>query len=405
MPQCGVGERSFMNAQERKNLVDLCYVHTQGTPEQRMQQRRKIEALSDSQLIEIAAEIRRNVAQEDARRAAVKLVLVQQGLESAPVGKDSSGAAIEHRNWKIIGQRLPGDKLTVESFRELLKSDPSFKKSLVFWKEPFTDLVRHEQEQIADESKRRREFSAIVKALFASGTADVADHDGNYKLAVDQLDDLLVSGTVQGTFIAALASAIARGLIDGLSPNQQEDRQELDKQVRQQLLVKIQARLDNPYDPNDTLVRRKLQQDSFREIRERIDLCGQLADNHSPDPAVNNQQFRSLFVAKTSNEQYRRPVQVMLERKKFAAMSPQEIRDYNRQARAQQPQPKLTQAETIRLEAEASGLPPLPERDGNGLPIDAAYINKVSVTNKHLFSAWLQRFGRANVVARMYGVR
>jgi hypothetical protein len=122
------------------------------------------------------------------------------------------------------------------------------------------------------------------------------------------------------------------------------------------------------------------------------------------DPAVNNQQFRSLFVSKTSNEQYRQQVQAMLERKKFAAMTPQEIRDYNRHQQAQ-PQPKLTQAEAIKLEAEQSGLPPLPEKDGNGVPIDAAYINKVSVTNKHLFSAWLQRFGRANVVARMYGVR
>jgi hypothetical protein len=394
-----------MNAQERKNLVDLCCVHTQGTPAQRSAQRRQIEALADSQLIEIAAEIRRNVAQEDARRAAVKLVLVQQGLESAPVGKDSTARVIEHRNWQIINQHLPGDMLTVESFRDLLKSDPSFKKSLVFWKEPFTDLVRQEQEQIADETKRRREFSATVKALFASGTADVADNEANFQLAVDQLDDLLVSGSVQGTFIAALGSAIARGLIDGLSPNQQEDRQELDKQVRQQLLVKIQARLDNPYDPKDAVVRRKLQQDSFREINERAELCGQLADNHSPDRRLNNSHFRSLIVAATSNEQYRQQVQAVLERKKFAAMTPQEIKEYNRQARAQQPQPKLTQAETIKLEAEASGLPPLPERDGNGLPIDAAYINRVSVKDTQLFRIWIQRFGAANVVARMHGVR
>jgi hypothetical protein len=394
-----------MNQQERKNLVDLCYVHTQGTPEQRMQQRRKIEALSDSQLIEIADEIRKTVAEEDARLAAVKLVLVQQGLEGAPIGKDPTGGVIEHRNWQIINQHLPGDMLTVESFRDLLKSDPSFKKSLVFWKEPFADMDREEQEQLADEQKRRREFSAIVRALFANGTADVADNEANFKLAVDQLDDLLVSGSVQGTFMSALASAIARGLIVGLAPNQQDDRQELDKQVRQQLLVKIQGRLDNPYDPNDAVVRRKLQQDSFREISERIDLCGQLADNHSPDPALNNQQFRSLFVAKTSNEQYRQQVQVMIERKKFAAMTPQEIRDYNRHQQTQ-PQPKqLSQAEAIRLEAEQSGLPPLPEKDGNGVVIDAAYINRVSVKDTQLFRIWIQRFGAANVVARMHGVR
>jgi hypothetical protein len=405
MPQCGVGERSFMNAQERKNLVDLCCVHTQGTPAQRSAQRRQIEALADSQLIEIAAEIRRNVAQEDARRAAVKLVLVQQGLESAPVGKDSTGRVIEHRNWQIINQRLPGDSLTVEAFRKLLDSDPSFKKSLVFWKEPFTDLAREEQEQLADEQKRRREFSAIVKALFASGTADIADHDGNYRLCVDQLEDLLVSGSVGGTFIAALASAIARGLIVGLAPNQQEDLRELEQQVRQQLLVKIQGRLDNPYDPNDALVRRKLQQDSFREINERIDLCGQLADNYSPSISNNNQHFRSLFVANTSNVQYSQDVAAMLERKKFAAMTPQQIRDYDRHQQTP-PQPKqLSQAEAIRLEAEQSGLPPLPEKDGNGVVIDAAYINRVSLKDTHLFRAWIQRFGRANVVGRMMGVR
>jgi hypothetical protein len=371
-----------------------------------MQQRRKIEALSDSQLIEIADEIKRSVAQEDARRAAVKLVLVQQGLEGAPVGKDSTGRVIEHRNWQIINQRLPGDMLTVENFRDLLNTNPSFKKSLVFWREPFADLARQEQEQIADEQKRRREFSAIVKALFANGTADVADHDGNYRLCVDQLEDLLVSGSVGGTFIAALGSAIARGLIVGLAPNQQEDRQELDKQVRQQLLVKIQARLDNPYDPNDTLVRRKLQQDSFREISERAELCGQLADNHSPDPAVNRQQFRSLFVAKTLNEQYRQQVQVMLERKKFAAMTPQEIKDYNRAQVVAVQQPKqLSQADAIKLEAEQSGLPPLPEKDANGVAIDAAYINRVSVKDTQLFRTWIQRFGSANVVGRMMGVR
>jgi hypothetical protein len=396
-----------MNQQERKNLVDLCYVHTKGTPKQRAAQRRQLEALADSQLIEIADEIRRNVAQEDARRAAVKLVLVQEGLEGAPVGKDSAGHVIDHPNWRVINQHLPGDMLTVENFRDLLNTNPNFKKSLVFWKEPFTDMVRQEQEQIADEQKRRRDFSAIIKALFANGTADIADNEANYKLSIDQLEDLLVSGTVQGrTFVAALASAIARGLIVGLAPNQQEDRRELEQQVEQHLLQSVQRRLDNPYDPNDAAVRRKIQSESFRETRERIDLCGQLADNHSPDPAVNNQQFRSLFVAKTSNEQYRQQVQAVLERKKFAAMTPQEIKDYNRAqvVAVQQPQ-QLSQADAIKLEAEQSGLPPLPEKDGNGVPIDAAYVNKVSVTNTQLFRAWVQRFGRANVVGRMIGVR
>jgi hypothetical protein len=72
----------------------------------------------------------------------------------------------------------------------------------------------------------------------------------------------------------------------------------------------------------------------------------------------------------------------VLERKKFAAMTPQEIKDYNRAQVVAVQQPKqLSQAETIKLEAEQSGLPPLPEKDGSGVPIDAAYVNKVSVTS------------------------
>jgi hypothetical protein len=140
--------------------------------------------------------------------------------------------------------------------------------------------------------------------------------------------------------------------------------------------------------------------------KKRVQLCRTLADNYSLNVQNNADYFRSMFVSAQTTDELRQLVAQTQERKKFAAMTPLEIKEYNRRQAAQQPEQRnLTQAEALKLEAEASGLPPLPGEDQFGNIIDSVYLNRLSVTDRHSFAGWVRRYGAANVVARMHGVR
>jgi|SRR5579859_3188199 len=394
-----------MNQQERKNLVDLCFVHSKGTPEQRAAQRRQLEALADSQLIEMADEIRRNVAQEDLRRAGVKLALVNEGLEGT-VGKDPTGALIEHRNWQVINQRLPGDTLTVEAFRKLLESDPSFKRSLVFWKEPFADTIREEQEQaaeqLASERKRRSEFSAVVNHLTASGVADIADTDANFDMACERLEELLVFGNVQGDFLQALTQAIVKKLLnplDGVHGNTNEKRRELVGASRQELLKNYSRYFDGS--PEAFQIKQWILDKSvpFAEIRERLELADQLAQSigGTPNPknptelqTIRGRSFRSLVVSPTSSiESMRQQIAGMGQRSDLRKLSREELREIGHQQYDQARSKWKAQVQSI-----DSPFPPLP-----------AEITKFAIINstKEQQLEWHKKYGVAQINSRLEG--
>jgi hypothetical protein len=221
-----------------------------------------------------------------------------------------------------------------------------------------------------------------------------------------------VSGSVQGSFIQALTLALNQGLITGLGPNDPEVAQGLDKNSREALLAQVRHYLPTDsygryFDKQSFQIKSEIVNSAtpFHQVQERVQLCRTLADNYSLNVQNNADYFRSMFVSAQTTDELRQLVAQTQERKKFAAMTPLEIKEYNRRQLAQQPEQQLTQAESIKLEAEASGLPPLPGEDQFGNIIDSVYLNRLSATDRHSFAGWVRRYGAANVVARMYGVR
>ena len=153
----------------------------------------------------------------------------------------------------------------------------------------------------------------------------------------------------------------------------------------------------------------------YAELQDRVALCVEIADNHSPDQRVNNQEFCLLLLAKKDNETYRQQVVTHRENKMFAAMSPLEIKSYLAKQRAAQATQSFEEqvakeivspAEQTLLEAVDKDLrPPLPERTSHGEEIDAAYLNRLQATDYSAYRELLQRHGRIRLEARIRGIK
>ncbi len=153
---------------------------------------------------------------------------------------------------------------------------------------------------------------------------------------------------------------------------------------------------------------------TYQHLRDRIELCQAIADNHSPDQRVNNQEFCLLLLAKNDNETYREKVTNIREVQKFKMMSPLEIKTYLAKKRTEQ-QPSHEErvaAEIIAPEdqrlleaANNDPRPPLPERTSRGEEIDAVYLNRLQATDYSSYRELLQRHGRIRLEARIRGVK
>jgi hypothetical protein len=274
-----------------------------------------LEALPESVLDQMIAQIRATVAQREAEQARVNLELVTAGLRNL------------ESNFSKIKNKI-GAFYSVEQVRKLIDSDEQFEKSLVWDDVPFKQARAQEQADVVDEQARRSQFSATAKALTAQGIKNVADNDANYRICMDQLDDLLVSGSA-----STLSEAIALGLINGLAPNDPGTVQDLDQKSRAGLLQSIQSRL-NPLSPYASTVRRKiLSESTYAELRERSELCSELADNFSPSASENANYFCSIFAAVKTNQEYRQQLDQVRQRKRLANLEPWQIREENQRVR------------------------------------------------------------------------
>lgn len=316
-----------MNVEELKTLV---LVHTPAPQQEAI--KNKLDQMTPEQLVQLTNRIQQGVqqrvdwkpeeAEQRAAQSLVELTLVKAGLKNEPA------------NLAVLKRKL-GQFFTVEQVREAIK-DENFRNKLV-WdsSEPFAELLQQEKQVAQDDQQRRREFTAVVTALTSLGIANVADNDANFNLCEHQLTDVLVSGSA-----ANLREAISRGLIHGLAQNGEAQTAELDKDSRDQLLQSVEPRLDQ-FDQNSFRVRRRiLDEGTYAENRERVQLVGEIADNHSPLASENNKQFRVLFLSVKTNQEYRQQVEQQRERRRLARMSPSELRAYNEHQRAATPQPE-----------------------------------------------------------------
>jgi hypothetical protein len=279
--------------------------------------RSQLEQLDEIDLDRMIAQIRATVAQREAEQARVNLELTRAGLRNLDA------------NFRQIKRKL-GEFFTVEQFRTALETDDSFKRSLVFDDEPFKQARAQELADVQQEQQSRQQFGITVKALTAQGF-NVADNDANYQQWLAQKDEILVSGSATN-----LAEALALGLVSGLVPNPETVVQDMDKDNRLRLLQSIQT--INRLNPNSkyfsTVKNRILNDSNYADLRERVQLCGELADSHSPDAGTNGLYFCSLFCSVRDLAQLRTDVAQMVERKRLARMTPQELREENQRVRS-----------------------------------------------------------------------
>jgi len=189
--------------------------------------------------------------------------------------------------------------------------------------------------------------------------------------------------------------------------------QDSDQKGRIELLALIEGRI-NQSEYRHT-IRQYIQTSStYQQLRDRVQLCGEIADNHSPDQRVNNQEFCLLLLANKDTETYRERVTNIREVQKFKTMSPLELKTYLAKKRTEQ-QPSHEErvaAEIIAPEdqrlleaANNDPRPALPERTSHGEEIDAAYLNKIQATDYSTYRELLQRHGRVRLEARIRAVK
>jgi hypothetical protein len=273
-----------------------------------------LDGLTDLQIDGMVSQIQLRAQEASTAQARVELELVRAGLRNLPA------------NWTKISQKL-GPIYSLAQFRAAIETDDQFKRSLIFDSEPFSAVKQEEQADIQAEHERRRKFSATANALTAQGI-NIADNDSNYRLAMEQLDDILVSGSA-----TSMSEAIMLGLVVGLVPNSAEITQDLDQKNRTGLLQSVATRLTHS-EYGGAVKKQILAGSSYAELRERVLLVGELADSHSPDKTTNDNYFCSLFCSVRDLAQLRSDLEQTRERKRLRSLSPQELRDENQRVRS-----------------------------------------------------------------------
>jgi hypothetical protein len=377
---------------EKQNLIELVMVHTSGSPQELEQVRRVLGTKSEDELQRMAQQIRLRVQTEATRTEYVKLQIVRSGLKHSD------------QNWKIIDQRLPGGQLTLENFRNLVESDSAFKASLTWAREPFAEAIQEEQKQSSRFQAERRLFDVCANAVTGQGT-NVAANDANFLMVKNVLEEDGLDFTQNNVI-----NLLMRGGLQ-LAPNDKESSQELDGKSRELLASNIEPRIANS--EHRFIIRNFIRTAStYAHLRDRVQLCEEIADNHSPDTAVNNREFCVLLLSKKENETLRSQVVTLRENKKFAAMSPLELKAYLAKKRAEVSSEQqaldriLAPAEQTLLDAvEKDTLhPPLPKTNARGETVDAAYLNRLQGTDYTSYRELLQKHGRLRLEARIRGV-
>jgi len=300
----------------RQEKISLLLVSTSTGTADEQTRRAHLEKLDESELDRMTALIQLRAQQAETERSRVRLELVRDcGLRNNVPA-----------NWTRIAAKL-GQNYSVQQFRAAIETDDQFRNSLVWDSEPFASAkLEEKQDQLAEQTKRRQ-FSATVKALTGQGVRNVADTDANYRIAMDQLDDVLVSGSA-----TTLAEAIALGLIEGLAPNNPEDVSSMDQANRAALLQSVQSRLSHSQygGPTKNMI---LKDSTYADLRERVLLVGELADSHSPDKTMNDNFFCSMFCSVRDLSQLRSDVSETRERKRLRGLSVFELKQESQRVR------------------------------------------------------------------------
>ena len=323
--------------EEKQNLIDLVMVHISGTSAERQQVRRVLSTKSEDELQQMAQRIRLKAQTEETRRAYVQLQIVRSGLANTD------------KNWKIIQQHLPGEGFTLESFRRLVESDPTFKQSLQWDAEPFAAALHAEQEQATQEQQRAATelhiFNAAARAVTGQGLANVATVHANFNIVKQTIEEDGLDFTMDNVIRVLLHGGL------NLAQNDQEAANDLVGQSRSQLLANFESYLDRS--PESFKIREWAKDPSvpIADVRERLQLVEQIADTMSPHQEDRAHHFRKLVLSVRPVEEFRQRVANIDERRDLRNMSRDELRQHIQRELEAKQQPQITLPPEITAEA------------------------------------------------------
>lgn len=248
---------------------------------------------------------------------------------------------------------------------------------------------QREQYQVEQRQIEFKLFAACCRATTAQGS-NVSANDANFSLVKQGLWAKGEEFNSQNIIRFLMRPEVTFLNDEGdqttqrveFAPNSEAQTNEIDQEARKQLLQSIEHRLLDKSDPNTYKVQRAILEGAlpYSVFRERVQLCEELANNHSPDRAQNDFMFRSLFISGKPNDEYRVQLAAMREKRKLAQMSPSEIRTHLAQSR-QQVQQQTQDAELVRgferevLSGQKMKLP-ASMKWVDGTPFDADFVRK-----------------------------
>jgi len=258
------------------------------------------------------------------------------------------------------------------------------------------------------ESQDRQTFGQAARAL------RFGENEANFQLLRSAIGPNFTEYRIQEAIDsnAVALSPPTESEIASWNREQAAADQDLDQKGRVELLASIESRIAQS-EYRHTLRQYIQTSGTYQQLRDRVALCEEIANNHSPDQRVNNQEFCLLLLANKDNETYRETVTNIREVQKFKMMSPLEIKTYLAKKRTEQ-QPSheervaaeiISPVEQRLLEAANNDpRPALPERT-SGEVIDAPYLNKIQTTDYSTYRELLQRHGRVRLEARIRGIK
>jgi hypothetical protein len=227
----------------------------------------------------------------------------------------------DSNNEALLNAYFPGTLLTFENFRSLAESNPEI-KSRFHWSagEPFAEVKAIEQEHLHHVNENEFNFREACKSLAISGQMNVAPNLANWSLLRPHLGEEFPS-------LVKLLNVMTSGTVTGFSPNSPATVAAWSNEA---------------------------------STKERENLCHIIADASIPPGPARDEFYRKMFNSiYTTAESLRAKAEDIQSRKKFARMSPAEIKAYLARERAGQPQPKprvlppeITKKEILAASAE-----------------------------------------------------
>lgn len=342
--------------------------------------RKALEVTTDQQLdvfVRTAQAVAmKNLAELEAQTAQAKLMLSQNGLMQT------------ESNFLILKAHL-GDYYDFEQARNLILNNAMVRAGLI-WKTgitPFGEYNRQMVEQQEADRQRQEAERAVEQQTIAEKEAGFrlfvsAAHEGTLRgisVAPNRANWSLILDVLYAKSKPVTMENILWAIFQGNLNFAQDDTAQVHQQERQNIYASIRPRLTG--DPHSEQIRQLCNTLPIVELRERIKLCEEIANNYSRSPLAVNEEFRKQMVSVSPNRDLQARVDQIRENRRLRRLTPAELRAEAAAARPQQPQSERD-----------DGYRPIP------LSIDGDAVVKAS---PYQLREWLKLYGKEQIDAKI----